>query len=97
MDKDQRLSEGPVEAAERGAPAPPLSLPRWNMQEAGVVTPPRREVDGHGGLRAPGSRLPPRGTRVAPQIFTEARDKGVVRRGASVGALADFGDRGSGG
>ena len=45
---------------------------RW-----GVVTPPRRGVDEHGGLRAPGSRLPPRGTRVAPQIFTEARYKGV--------------------
>ena len=39
--------------------------------------PPRREVDGHGGLRAPRSRLPRRGTRVAPQIFTEARDKDV--------------------
>ena len=32
-------------------------------------------VNEHGGLRAPGSRLPPRGTRVAPQIFTEAQDK----------------------
>ena len=26
---------------------------------------------------APGSRLPPRGTRVAPQIFTEARERDV--------------------
>ena len=59
---------------ERGAPAPPLSLPRQNMPEEEVVMPPRREVNGHGGLRAPGSRLPPRGTQVAPQIFTEARD-----------------------
>ena len=62
---------------ERGAPAPPLLLPRQNMQEAEVVTPPSREVNGHGGLRAPGSRLPPRGTQVAPQILTEARDRDV--------------------
>ena len=66
-----------LDVEERGAPAPPLSLPRRNMQETGVVTRPRREVDGHGGLRAPGPRLPPKGTRVAPQIFTEARDKDV--------------------
>ena len=44
---------------------------------AGVVTPPRRDADGHWGLRAPGTRLPQRGTRVAPQLFTEARDKDV--------------------
>ena len=62
---------------ERGAPAPHLPLPQQNMQEAEVVRPPRREVNGHGGLRAPGSRLPLRGTRVAPQIFTEARDRDV--------------------
>ena len=43
------------------------------MRDTEAVTPPRREANGHGGLRAPGSRLPPRGTRVAPQIFTEAR------------------------
>ena len=49
---------------ERGAPAPPLPLPRQNMQEEEVVTPPRREVNEHGGLRA-------------PQIFTEARDRDV--------------------
>ena len=30
-----------------------------------------------GGLRAPGSRLPPRGPRVAPQIFTEPRNEAV--------------------
>ena len=42
-----------------------------------MVTPPRREVNGHGGLWAPGSRLPLRGTRVAPHIFTEARDRDV--------------------
>ena len=62
---------------ERGAPAPPLLLHQQNMQEVEVVTPPRREVNGHGGLRTPGSRLSPRGTQVAPQIFTEARDRDV--------------------
>ena len=62
---------------ERGAPAPPLPLDRQNMQEADVAMPPRREVNGHGGLRAPGSRLPQRGTRVAPQIFTDARARDV--------------------
>ena len=35
-------------------------------------------MDGHGGLRAPETRLSQRGTRVAPQIFTtEARDQDV--------------------
>ena len=34
---------------ERGAPAPPLPLPRQNIHEAEVVTPQRREVNGHGG------------------------------------------------
>ena len=67
-----------LDVEEHGALAPPLSLPWWDMQEAGVITSPRREVNGHGGLRAPGSRLPPRGTRVAPHIFTEARDKDVA-------------------
>ena len=34
-------------------------------------------VQGHESLRAPGSRLPPKGTRVAPQIFTEPRNEDV--------------------
>ena len=63
---------------ERGAPAPPLPLDLQNLQEAEVATPPRREVNGHRGLRAPGSRLPQRGTRVAPQIFTDARARDVT-------------------
>ena len=33
---------------ERRALAPPLPLPRQNMQEAEVVMPPMREVNGHG-------------------------------------------------
>ena len=56
----------------RGAPAPPLPLFRRNVQEAEGVTPPRRDVQDHGGPRIPESRLPPRGTRVAPQMFTES-------------------------
>ena len=62
---------------ERRAPAPPLLLHRQNMQEAEEVTPPRREVQGHGGLRAPGSRLPLKGTRVAPHIFAEPQNEDV--------------------
>ena len=62
---------------ERGAPAPPLPLHRQNLQDAEGVTPPRREVQGHGSLRAFGSGLPPRGTRVAPQIFTEPWNEDV--------------------
>ena len=58
-------------------PAPPLPLYRQNMQEAEGVTPPRREVQGHGGLRVPESWLPPRGIRVAPQIYTESRNEDV--------------------
>ena len=68
-----------LEATEGGmrVPAPQLPLPRQDTPGAGVVTPPRRDVDRHGGLWAPGIRLSQKGTRVAPQIFTEARDKDV--------------------
>ena len=58
-----------------GAPAPQLPLYRQDTLGVGVVTPPRRDADGHGVLRAPGTRLSNKGTRVGPQIFTEARDK----------------------
>ena len=44
------------------APALQLPLPRQDIQGAGVVTPPRRDADRHGGLRAPGTRLPQKGT-----------------------------------
>ena len=66
-----------MEAMEGGmrAPAPQLLLPRQDTSGAGVVTPPRRDADGHGGFRATGTRLSNKGTRVDPQIFTEARDK----------------------
>ena len=36
-----------------------------------MATPPRKEANGHGGRRAPESQLSSRGTRVAPQIFTD--------------------------
>ena len=65
---------GGIDGLEGGmrVPAPQLPPPR---QGAGVVTSPRRDADRHGGIRAPGTRLLQNGTRVAPQIFTEARDK----------------------
>ena len=57
-----------LEATEGGmrAPAPQLPPPRQDMPGTGVVTPPRRDADRHGGLRAPGTRLLQKGTRVAP-------------------------------
>ena len=66
----------------RGALTPLLPLDRQNIQEAGVVTPLREVANGHGGLRASESQLLQKGTRVAPQIFTDARtrDDGSDRR-----------------
>ena len=68
-----------LEATQGGmrAPAPQLPLPRQDTPGAGVVTHPRRDADRDEGLWAPGTRLSQKGTRVAPQIFTEARDKDV--------------------
>ena len=60
------------------APAPKLPPLRQGRPSAGVVTPPRRDADRHGGFRAPEARLPSKGTRVASQVFTEARDKDVI-------------------
>ena len=62
---------------ERGVPAPSLPLLRQNMQEGDGVTPPKRKDQGHGGLRGSESRLPPRGSQVPPQIFTEPRNEDV--------------------
>ena len=66
----------------RGAPTPLLPLDRQIKQEAEVITPPRRETHGHGGRRAPEPQLPPRGSQVVPQIFTDVRtgDVGSERR-----------------
>ena len=44
------------------APAPKLSLLRQDISGAGVVTPPRRDADRHGGLGALETRLPQKGT-----------------------------------
>ena len=60
------------------APAPKLSPPRQDRPSVGVVTPPRRDADRHGGFRAPETRLSNKGTHVASQVFTEARDRDVV-------------------
>ena len=64
------------------APAPKLPPPRQDRPGAGVVTPPRRDADRHGGLRVPETRLPNKGTRVASQVLAEARvrDVGPDRR-----------------
>ena len=45
----------------RGTPTPRLPLDRQIMQEAEVITPPRRETHGHGGRRAPKPQLPQEG------------------------------------
>ena len=60
------------------APAPKLPPLRHDRPSVGVVTPPRRDADRHGGFRAPEARLPSKGTRVASQVFPEARDKDVI-------------------
>ena len=61
----------------RGAPTPLLPLDRQIMQEAEVITPPRRETHGHGGRQAPEPQLPPRGSRVVPRIFMDVRTRDV--------------------
>ena len=60
-----------------GAPTPLLPLDRQILQEAEVITPPRRGAHGHGGRQAPEPQLPPGGTRVVPQIFTDVRTRDV--------------------
>ena len=61
----------------RGALTPLLPLDRQIMQEAEVITPPRRETHGYGGRRALEPQLPPRGSGVVPQIFTDVRTRDV--------------------
>ena len=60
-----------------GAPTPLLPLDRQIMQEAEVITPPRRGAHGHGGRQAPETQLLPGGTQVVPQIFTDVRTRDV--------------------
>ena len=54
-----------------------LPLDRQNMQEAGLITPLRKVANGHRALQAPESQVPQKGTRVAPQILTDARTREV--------------------
>ena len=65
-----------------GALTPLLPLDRQIMQEAEVITPPRRGAHGHRGRHAPEPQLTPGGTQVVPQIFTDVwtRDVGSDRR-----------------
>ena len=44
------------------APAPKLPPLRQDRPSAGVVTPPLRDADRHGGFRAPEAWLPSKGT-----------------------------------
>ena len=60
-----------------GAPTPLLPLDRQIIQEGEVITPWRKVANGHGGLRAPDSQFTQKGTRVAPQIFTDAQTREV--------------------
>ena len=62
----------------RGAPTPMLPLDRQIMQEAEVITPPRRGAHGHEGRQASEPQLPPGGTRVVPQICTDVRTDGMT-------------------
>ena len=60
-----------------GTPTPLLPLERQILQEAEVITPPRRGAHGPGGRQAPEPQSPPGGTRAMPQIFTDVRMRDV--------------------
>ena len=62
---------------QHGAPTPMLPPEQWIMQEEEVRTPPRREAHGHGNHRVAEHQLPPGGTRVVPQIFSDVRTRDV--------------------
>ena len=62
---------------QRGTPTPLLPLEQRIMQEKEVRTPPRREAHGHGSHQVAEHQLPPGGTRVVPQIFTDVRTRDV--------------------
>ena len=61
---------------QRGAPTPMLPPEQRILQEEEVRTPPR-EAHGHGGHRVPQPQLPPGGTQVVPQIFSDVRARDV--------------------
>ena len=60
-----------------GSPTPLLPLERQILQEADVVTPPRRGAHGPRGRQAPEPQLPPGGARAEPQIFPDVRTRDV--------------------
>ena len=60
-----------------GTPTPLLPLERQILQEAEVITPPRRGAHGPGGRQAPEPQFPPGGTRAVPQICTAVRTRDV--------------------
>ena len=62
---------------QRRAPTHLLQLERQFLQEAEVITPPRRGAHGPGGRQAPEPQSPPGGTRAVPQIFTDVRTRDV--------------------
>ena len=69
------------------------------LQEEEVRTPPRKEAHGHVGHRAPDLQLPPAGTRVVPQIFSDVRPRDVgpeerVRGHSGSDAKGNGGDQG---
>ena len=73
---------------QRGAPTPLLPLDQQIMQEAELITPPRREAHGHGGRRAPEPQLPPIGTQVVPRFLrTSGQGTSVRTDGMTHGRL----------
>ena len=65
-----------------GALTPMLPPEQRILQEEEVRMPPRKEAHGHESYQPPDHQLPPGGTRVVPQIFTDVRirDVGPDRR-----------------
>ena len=59
------------------SPTPLLPLEWQILQEAEVVTPPRRGAHGPGRRQAPEPQLPPGGTRAVPQMFLDVRTRDV--------------------
>ena len=58
---------------QRGVPSLMLPPEQQILHEEEVRTPPRREAHGHGSRLATEHQLPPGGTRVVPQLFTDVQ------------------------
>ena len=68
-----------------------LDAEERDMQGAKVITPPRRDVDGHGDIRAPETRLPQRGHEWLPRFLRKLGIRMWVRTvGTSHGPLKTF-------